>query len=156
MMRGVWVGALVVACAAALPACSSDKSSSSGTAGAAGSAGAATAGSAGTAGSTSGDQGGGAAMPTSSCSDGIKNGTETDVDCGNDCSQCALDKACVAFSDCASAHCVAGMCKECTPGAMQCSADGTKISTCSTDGKWVDAATTCPNGCDVETGACKP
>ena len=94
-------------------------------------------------------------MPTSSCSDGIKNGTETDVDCGNDCSQCALDKACVAFSDCASAHCVEGMCKDCAPGAMQCSEDGTKISTC-TAGKWVDAATACPNGCDVATGECKP
>ena len=47
------------------------------------------------------------------CSDGIKNGTETDVDCGGvACSACALGDDCAQTSDCASgAVCSAGICR---------------------------------------------
>jgi hypothetical protein len=48
------------------------------------------------------------AMP--SCSDGARNGGETDVDCGGPCvAKCGPGKSCFADGDCASAHCyVAG------------------------------------------------
>lgn len=41
--------------------------------------------------------------PGPSCSDGIKNGDETDVDCGGGCgSTCAIDAACLESDDCAA------------------------------------------------------
>lgn len=171
MMRAVRILGLVLGSTVALTACGSDSapatgSSQAGAAGSVGSAGAAgsaatSAGSAGTlnsaagsAGSQSIDQGGGGTQAqVFPCSNKIKDGTETDVDCGSDCSQCALGKMCVAFSDCASAHCVEGVCKECSPNTTECS--GNKVASC-VDGKWVEAAADCPNGCDSNTSMCKP
>lgn len=41
-----------------------------------------------------------------SCTDGIKNGSETDVDCGGSCpTKCAENKTCAAPADCASGTC---------------------------------------------------
>ncbi len=41
-----------------------------------------------------------------SCTDGVKNGDETDVDCGGSCpTKCALDKVCVVNGDCISNIC---------------------------------------------------
>jgi hypothetical protein len=53
-----------------------------------------------------------------SCSDGIKNGTETDMDCGGICPKCSIGKMCSINSDCssasntacASAYCSSGFC----------------------------------------------
>jgi len=57
------------------------------------------------------------ALPT--CSDKLKNGTETDVDCGGGtCPGCATGKACKTSKDCAAGVCksnkctLAGSCKE--------------------------------------------
>lgn len=51
------------------------------------------------------------ASPAASCTDGIKDGNETDVDCGGGtCSTCALGKNCLASSDCQSAYCSGGVC----------------------------------------------
>ncbi|WAS95619.1 fibrinogen-like YCDxxxxGGGW domain-containing protein [Nannocystis punicea] len=44
-----------------------------------------------------------------SCSDGLKDGDESDVDCGGDCSPCADDSTCHEAADCASGVC-AGTC----------------------------------------------
>ena len=42
-----------------------------------------------------------------SCSDGVRNGRETDVDCGgSDCAPCETGAGCCDSSDCASAVCV--------------------------------------------------
>jgi hypothetical protein len=59
------------------------------------------------------------------CADGIKNGNESDVDCGGNCPRCANGKACLVRNDCAGAHCVNGTCQECSP-TVQCGveADG--------------------------------
>jgi hypothetical protein len=47
-----------------------------------------------------------------SCADGIKDGVETDVDCGKFCDvQCAVGKTCISGNDCASGLCGAGTCK---------------------------------------------
>ncbi len=50
---------------------------------------------------------------TPSCSDGIKNGGETDVDCGGAtaCPRCGNGKTCAAGSDCVSGICQAGVCQ---------------------------------------------
>jgi hypothetical protein len=56
------------------------------------------------------------AAPT--CSDGVKNATETDVDCGPGCATCGILKKCVNNGDCASARCVRNLCvlASCTNG----------------------------------------
>jgi hypothetical protein len=47
--------------------------------------------------------------------DGIKNGAETDVDCGGpDCPKCPDGKGCAAGSDCQSGFCVYGICQPAT------------------------------------------
>jgi hypothetical protein len=54
------------------------------------------------------------------CRDGVRNGEETDVDCGGPCTRCASEKACRETEDCISARCVEGTC-----AAPTC-ADGVK------------------------------
>jgi hypothetical protein len=46
------------------------------------------------------------------CSDGVKNGSETDVDCGGSaCNPCKLTQSdCVAASDCVTGGCIGGKC----------------------------------------------
>lgn len=43
--------------------------------------------------------------PAPTCSDGIKNGTETDVDCGDTCGGCADNLGCKIDGDCTSSQC---------------------------------------------------
>jgi hypothetical protein len=57
------------------------------------------------------------AAPT--CADAVKNGSETDVDCGGtDCSACALGDACASGSDCETSVCSADVCAH----AVDCAA----------------------------------
>jgi hypothetical protein len=52
------------------------------------------------------------AAPT--CSDGVRNGSETDVDCGGGtCPTCAVGSACAGNLDCTSGYCVNGNCEPC-------------------------------------------
>jgi hypothetical protein len=44
------------------------------------------------------------------CSDGRRNQTETDVDCGGDCGVCDPGRACSTDADCASGACQGGRC----------------------------------------------
>ena len=54
-----------------------------------------------------------AASPTSpSCNDGLRNGNETDVDCGGPaCADCANGQRCTVGSDCTSGTCFGGTCQ---------------------------------------------
>lgn len=53
----------------------------------------------------------GDAAGAGSCKDGIKNGQETDVDCGGPtCPTCGLGKICLGATDCQSADCVNNVC----------------------------------------------
>ncbi len=45
------------------------------------------------------------------CSDGIKNGTETDVDCGGSCAPCTVGRACAKGDDCTTRLCGNGRCQ---------------------------------------------
>ena len=42
---------------------------------------------------------------TDTCRDGLKNGAESDVDCGGSCGVCAPDKICTRNSDCSTGFC---------------------------------------------------
>ena len=58
-----------------------------------------------------GGGGSGGGNPLASCTDSIKNGDETDIDCGGSCmGKCAEDKVCDASPDCSSTFCVTGVC----------------------------------------------
>lgn len=48
-----------------------------------------------------------------SCTDGMKNATETDVDCGGSCAPCDIDKSCQQGTDCANGQCLVGLCSAC-------------------------------------------
>jgi hypothetical protein len=50
------------------------------------------------------------AVAVASCSDSLKNGSESDVDCGGSCGKCADSKACTQSSDCQSGNCNNGVC----------------------------------------------
>ncbi len=58
------------------------------------------------------------ADPGLSCSDGILNGDETDVDCGGGCDVCGDGQGCGGAEDCASMLCVNNVCQapSCTDG----------------------------------------
>ena len=44
------------------------------------------------------------------CVDGLKNGAESDVDCGGECNGCSMGQVCTIGDDCDSTVCVAGAC----------------------------------------------
>jgi hypothetical protein len=55
------------------------------------------------------------------CSDGVKNGAETSIDCGGaDCSRCAVGDTCKANADCQSNICTGGKCVAAACTADQC------------------------------------
>lgn len=54
---------------------------------------------------------GGQCVTIPSCSDNLKNGTETDTDCGGVCSnKCAVGNACSVDADCTTGICTANVC----------------------------------------------
>jgi hypothetical protein len=55
--------------------------------------------------------------PRATCNDGIKNGDESDVDCGGRCPRCATGKSCTSRNDCVSASCPLGTCEGCAADA---------------------------------------
>lgn len=58
------------------------------------------------------------ATPEVTCRDRVRDGFETDVDCGGTCQACAAGKACGVAADCQSGGCDAGLCRAptCTDG----------------------------------------
>ncbi len=52
----------------------------------------------------------GSGSKSESCSDGIKNQNETDIDCGGICSKCQDGGGCLVDSDCDSGNCSSGKC----------------------------------------------
>ncbi|MBK9260855.1 MAG: hypothetical protein IPM54_13675 [Polyangiaceae bacterium] len=72
------------------------------------------------------------------CGNGIKDGIETDVDCGGSCGRCSDGKACMIDSDCMSFVCNGQTC------AIPACNDGTKNGT-ETD---IDCGGTCVTDCE--------
>jgi len=76
-----------------------------------------------------------------SCVDNIKNGNETDKDCGGSCAaDCAVGLGCGMDNDCASGACLSTACVACKPLTKIC--NGSSTQTCSGAGTW-DAAVAC-------------
>lgn len=49
--------------------------------------------------------------PGASCADGVRNGLETDVDCGGaECGPCGLGRSCLEHTDCETDSCATGVC----------------------------------------------
>ena len=95
------------------------------------------------------------ACVAASCTDQVKNGAETDVDCGGGtCPKCANKKQCGAATDCASGVCSAGLCAaaSCTDkvknGAETDVDCGGGTCTACTTGKQ------CQNAADCGSGVC--
>ena len=61
-----------------------------------------------------------------SCTDGIQNGGETDVDCGGGCGPCIISKRCSSIDDCDSGFCAGGVCcnETCDGVCIRCDVPG--------------------------------
>ncbi|MBX7082571.1 MAG: hypothetical protein K1X88_25425 [Nannocystaceae bacterium] len=92
------------------------------------------------------------------CNDGVRNGDETDVDCGGSCpAGCGDGQGCMADGDCASGDCEGGTCQP-TPTCEDGVQNGDETD--------VDCGGTCPDLCgdgqgcaaddDCESGMCDP
>ncbi|MEP7119818.1 MAG: hypothetical protein ABJE95_02865 [Byssovorax sp.] len=99
-------------------------------------------------------------IATLSCNDGVKNGAESDVDCGGGggcATACAMGKVCKVDTDCGSSHCVDGVCctSMCVGTCMACNVPGS-LGTCSAVAAGASDAVTCvaPSTCDG-AGSCK-
>lgn len=58
------------------------------------------------------------------CTDGVRNGSESDIDCGGVvCTRCGYGKICASSDDCANALCSGGRCRECSVDS-ECGSDG--------------------------------
>jgi hypothetical protein len=55
-----------------------------------------------------------AAVPANPCRDRVRDGDETDVDCGGSCQPCAAAKSCARAEDCQSRGCDGGACRAAT------------------------------------------
>lgn len=102
----------------------------------------------------------GACVPPS-CTDEVKNATETDVDCGGDCAPCDNDDDCLEAADCASGYCDdEGVCSPCgnddncvgLPHQSYC-ADDVCVPT-KTDGEDCDGANECQGGYCTDDECC--
>lgn len=93
---------------------------------------------------------------SATCSDGIKNQAETDVDCGGTCGLCGVGKSCENDLACITNNCnsVTLQCEACTPGESICTST-TNVATCSSTGvnfvnnSWCGTGKSCSNGACV-------
>lgn len=92
------------------------------------------------------------------CDDDVKNGSETDEDCGGSCSvRCVGGQACGTNSDCADTACVSQICSGvCSPGNRICSNNG--VATCGSTGVYSSPAQCTDQTCISGTcqGICAP
>jgi hypothetical protein len=66
------------------------------------------------------------------CFNGIKDGTETAVDCGGSCPRCATGQTCLVANDCVSGTCTGGVCVLCT-NLQLCGSDANGLCQCHVD-----------------------
>jgi hypothetical protein len=85
-----------------------------------------------------------------SCSDGVKNGLETMVDCGGNCNIC-LGDPCANNAGCVSSQCTDGVCCDiaCVGACQSCNLPGS-VGACAS----VPAGQKDPQSCDTATEAC--
>lgn len=91
--------------------------------------------------------------PVATCDDGLRNGTETDVDCGGECGVCDVLQACEVGQDCIHDVCDAGTCAEptCDDGVL----NGTEVDVdCAGDCERCEAGQACDTADDCQSGVC--
>jgi hypothetical protein len=101
------------------------------------------------------------AVSTASCSDGVRNGTESDVDCGGSCQKCTDGRTCGNNADCQSANCSSGVCRaptaSCSDGVKNGSETdvdcGGSCSKCG-DGRSCSTNTDCQSA-NCSSGVCR-
>lgn len=94
------------------------------------------------------------APPTSTCQDRVRDGNESDVDCGGSCLPCPGGAPCNGNLDCQSQHCIAGVCTapSCSDGVFDgnetdVDCGGYRCAPCA-------AGRTCRKTADCTTGCC--
>jgi hypothetical protein len=105
--------------------------------------------------------GGGVCLPDGtcgdpSCTDRVRNGSETDVDCGGSCPSCADGDTCSIDSDCVSGRCAASVCAPplLAVGATCTSPDQCASGTCRAFGASSVCSEACTTTCSVGGLAC--
>jgi hypothetical protein len=90
------------------------------------------------------------ATATPTCTDGVRNGNETDVDCGGSCTtKCANGKTCSVNADCQSALCSQSVCSTSSGGDTD--QDGLLDSVETNTGTFVSTTNTGTNPNDPDT-----
>lgn len=109
-----------------------------------------------------------ASVPAPTCTDGVKNASETDVDCGGGsglggtgCPACGGGRRCVAPGDCSSGVCKAGLCQppSCTDGLKNGAETGIDCGGGACPGCAVCLACKVDTDCDTtvcQAGLCAP
>lgn len=89
------------------------------------------------------------------CSDKVKDGDETDIDCGGSCTaKCTNSKVCISNRDCKSAYCVGNICKagSCTDSYVN--HDETDTDCGGSCSRKCDISQKCKKNTDCETSIC--
>lgn len=93
------------------------------------------------------------------CDDGVRNGNESDVDCGGRCEPCLVGAACRTGGDCTSEQCVDAVCCEsaCLGVCRACSEDrtGEANGTCANVLTGSDPDSECSGSYVCQDGACE-
>lgn len=103
-----------------------------------------------------------------SCNDGLKNGNESDVDCGGSCGVCAQKDTCNSSTDCSTGLCLQGQCRTCSEDNDcatdtfctfgHCVADRVQGDTCTADSQCASGScadgTCCESACNGTCQAC--
>ena len=84
-----------------------------------------------------------------SCTDGVANGDETDVDCGGSCPSCESGGSCLQNSDCADELCVEAPQAGCVGGSLD-----NCLLACSTSGSYSLCVSGCVNACSSTAKRC--
>jgi len=98
-------------------------------------------------------------VDTATCTDGLKNQDESDIDCGGGfCGPCGQGKACTSDADCTSNACVGKVCKVCRAGVARC--HGNFMQVCKPDNSGYNNLATCDpvqgEVCNAATKTCDP
>lgn len=95
----------------------------------------------------------GGACSAPSCTDHVKNGTETEADCGGTCSPCAPGQGCQSASDCTTGICRNFVCD--TPTCVDGEKNGTETGRdCGGGCRPCISGEGCNDGSDCQSGIC--
>jgi hypothetical protein len=93
-----------------------------------------------------------APIPTPTCSDALKNGDETDVDCGGSCAPCSVNQHCASGADCSTQVCT-DVCQpaNCSDGVRNGSESAVD---CGGSCAGCAVGASCNTGSDCASGSC--